>query len=206
EGIFHGFPGYRTFSHRERETVGSRVRGQMKRRRKFGGLQGIVRELCTIARRGRQVWRLVPWRHRLALGSALVVMSLASAANTAIPLCLGQLIDAVNPEANPGRSQAVLMRVAAIYLAIIGGAYIVREAMNVLRRYLVENTCTRIDKDMYVRVVAHLMKVDLTVLAQDHIGALYGRINRSVEGLVRFLRITFLEFVPALLTGGFALA
>ena len=59
---------------------------------------------------------------------------------------------------------------------------------------------------MYVRVVAHLMKVDLTVLAQDHVGALYGRINRSVEGLVRFLRLTFLEFVPALFTGSFALA
>ena len=73
--------------------------------------------------------------------------------------------------------------------------------MNVLRRFLVEKTCTRIDKDMYVRVVAHLMKVDLSVLAQDQVGALYGRINRSVEGLVRFLRLTFLEFVPALLTG-----
>jgi ATP-binding cassette, subfamily B, bacterial len=90
-------------------------------------------------------------------------------------------------------------------LAIIGAAYLIRESMNVLRRYLVENTCTRIDKDMYVRVVAHLMKVDLNVLAQDHVGALYGRINRSVEGLVRFLRVTFLEFVPALLTGSFAL-
>ncbi len=55
-------------------------------------------------------------------------------------------------------------------------------------------------------VVAHLMKVDLTVLAQDHVGALYGRINRSVEGLVRFVRLTFLEFAPALVTGGFALA
>ena len=90
---------------------------------------------------------------------------------------------------------------AATYLAVIAVAYLVRESMNVLRRFLVERTCTRIDKDMYVRVVAHLMKVDLTVLAQDHIGALYGRINRSVEGLVRFLRLTFLEFAPALLHG-----
>jgi ATP-binding cassette subfamily B protein len=141
----------------------------------------------------------------LALGGALLVMSLASAANTAIPLCLGWLIDAVNPEAHSGRTPDALLRTAAVYLAIIGGAYLVREAMNVLRRFLVEYTCTRIDKDMYVRVVAHLMKVDLTVLAQEHVGALYGRINRSVEGLVRFLRLTFLEFVPALLTGGFAL-
>ena len=31
----------------------------------------------------------------------------------------------------------------------------------VQRRFLVERTCTRIDRDMYVRVVAHLMKVEL---------------------------------------------
>jgi ATP-binding cassette subfamily B protein len=78
--------------------------------------------------------------------------------------------------------------------------------MNVLRRFLIERTCTRIDRDMYVRVVAHLMKVDLGVLAQDQVGALYGRITRSIEGLVRFLRVTFLEFVPAMFTGSFALA
>ena len=39
------------------------------------------------------------------------------------------------------------------YLALIAGAYLVRESMNVLRRFLVERTCTRIDKDMYVRII-----------------------------------------------------
>ena len=154
----------------------------------------------------RHVWRLVPWRQRLSLFGAIGVMSLASAANMAIALCLGQLVESVDPAEHPGSTAAALSAVAAYYLAIIAAAYLVRESMNVLRRFLVERTCTRIDKDMYVRVVAHLMKVDLTVLAQDHIGALYGRINRSVEGLVRFLRLTFLEFVPAIFTGSFALA
>jgi ATP-binding cassette subfamily B protein len=177
----------------------------MKRLTRTERLRSIGRELGTIVRRGRQVWRLVPWSHRLALAGALAVMSLSSAASTVIPLCLRQLIDDVDPATNPGRTAGALTGVAIFYLAIIAAAYLVRESMNVLRRFLVERTCTRIDKDMYVRVVAHLMKVDLTVLAQDHVGALYGRINRSVEGLVRFLRLTFLEFVPALLTGGFAL-
>ncbi|HZW29767.1 MAG TPA: ABC transporter ATP-binding protein [Isosphaeraceae bacterium] len=177
----------------------------MKRRRKLEGLRGIALEFCLIAQRGRQVWRLVSWRHRLALGGALLIMSLASVSNTAVAVGVGQLIDAANPKKHPDLSPQALMQVAARWLAFIGGVYLVREAMNVLRRYLVENTCTRIDKDTYVRVVAHLMKVDLTVLAQDRIGGLYGRINRSVEGLVRFLRIAFLDFVPALLTGGFAL-
>ena len=50
------------------------------------------------------------------------------------------------------------------------------------------------------------MKVDLSILAQDQVGALYGRITRSADGFVRFLRITFLDFVPALFTGVFALS
>ncbi len=116
------------------------------------------------------------------------------------------MVNAVNPATHPASTAAALGRVAGVYLIIIAAAYLVRECMNVLRRFLVERTCTRIDKDTYVRVVAHLMKVDLSVLAKDHVGAVYGRINRSVEGLVRFVRLTFLEFVPALLTGGFALA
>jgi ATP-binding cassette, subfamily B, bacterial len=180
--------------------------GPMNRPTKWERLRAIAQELGTIARRGRHVWRLVPWRQRLGLAGALAVMAMASAANTAVPVCLGRLVDAVDPAEHSGSTAAALARVAAFYLSLIAGAYLVRESMNVLRRFLVERTCTRIDKDMYIRVVAHLMKVDLTVLAQDHIGALYGRINRSVEGLVRFLRVTFLEFVPAIFTGSFALA
>ncbi len=109
------------------------------------------------------------------------------------------------PNVAPGLTRVSLTKVAAVYLAIIGTCYLVREFMNVLRRYLVEDTCTRVDKDVYVRVVSHLMKVELAMLARDQIGALYGRITRGVDGLVRFMRIGFLDSVPALLTGTFAL-
>ena len=132
-------------------------------------------------------------------------MGVASAANTAIPLSLGKLIDSVDPQRHQGLTQASLLRTAAFYLAIMGLAYLVREVGNVLRRYLVENVCTRIDRDMCVRLVAHLMKADLSVLAQQQVGALHGRIARSVEGVVRFFRISFLDFIPALISGSFAL-
>jgi ATP-binding cassette subfamily B protein len=169
------------------------------------GIRGIWRELRQIGMSGRQVWRLVPWRHRWALCGALLVMCLASAGNTAVYLLLGGLVDSVNPAKHPGLPPDALLRGAAVFLGLIGLAYLARESMNVLRRYLVENTCTRINKDMSVRLIAHLMKVDLSVLASDQVGALYGRLNRSAEGFVRFLRISFLDFVPALLTGAFAL-
>ena len=171
-----------------------------------GGVKGIWRELRQIRRSGKQVWRLVPWRHRLALGGALLIMCLASGGNTAVLIWLGQLVNSLDRARTQGLALSVAMQEAGFYLGLTGLAYLIRESMNVLRRYLVENTCTRINKDMKIRLLSHLMKVDLSIVAQDQVGSLYGRINRSADGFVRFLRISFLDFVPALLTGAFALS
>ena len=63
-----------------------------------GGLRGIWRELRQIGRRGRQVWQLVPWRHRWALGGALLIVCLASAGNTAVAVLMGELVESVDPK------------------------------------------------------------------------------------------------------------
>lgn len=167
---------------------------------------GFGHEFRLILRRARQTWRLVPARHKLALGGAAGVMALTSAAGTAIPLLLGRLVDRVKGGTEQGIGRDALYRVAALYLGLIAGAYLLRELLHVLRRYLVESTCTRVDRDMTVRLVAHLLKIDLCRLTHEKVGALHGRISRSVDGFVRFLRLSFLDLFPALLTGGFALA
>jgi ATP-binding cassette subfamily B protein len=168
----------------------------------------LTQELLLILRRGLQVWGLVPARHKLALGGAALLMALTSAANTAIPLLLGMLVDQLErmrEGTSAGHAADPFFRTALFYLGLVGGVYLSREAIHVLRRYLVENTCTRIDRDMTVRVVAHLLKVDLSTFTREKVGALHGRIFRSVDGFVRFLRMFFLDFFPAILTGVFAL-
>jgi ATP-binding cassette subfamily B protein len=162
-------------------------------------------ELRLIWQRSRQVWALLALRHKLALGGAAGVMALTSLNNTAVPLLLGSLVDAVRRGIEQGESPPELYRLALWFLGLIGLAYLLREGFNVLRRCLVENTCTRISRDMSVKVVSHLMKLDLAALAREKTGALQGRVVRSVDGLVRFLRVSFLDFFPALFTGGFAL-
>lgn len=162
-------------------------------------------EVVTTARRTRQAWGFVPLAQKVALLGAFAVMCGASAANTAIPVCLGRLVESANMEANRGLDREALTRIAAFYLAAIGAAYLVREALNVLRRYLAESACTRIDRDLYIRVVGHVMSVELSCLAHEQVGALHSRIARSVDGVVRYVRLSFLDFIPALITGGFAL-
>jgi ATP-binding cassette subfamily B protein len=167
--------------------------------------KGLGSEVRLIFRRLRQVWRLVPIRHKGALGAASGVMALVSLGNVLVAVLLGKLLDAAIAAARPGGDMTLLVHAAFWDLGLIAGIYLLREGLNVLRRYLVENTCTRINKDMSLRLVAHLMKVDLTTLGHDKVGALHGRIFRSVDGFVRFLRIGFLDFLPAVLTGLFAL-
>jgi ATP-binding cassette subfamily B protein len=166
---------------------------------------GIIAEVCLMLRRGREVWRLVPRRHKWALAGAAGVMACTSACSTALALFLGQLVDGVQRGTVEGHPRETLYHLAAWYLGLIGAAYLLREILNVLRRYMVTNTCTCINRDMSLQLMSHLMSVSLATLQREKVGTLHGRIFRSVDGLVRFLRLNFMEFIPALLTGLFAL-
>lgn len=173
-------------------------------------IKSFVKELVVILQRGREIWNLIPVRQRGTLILAILLMALAGASNTAIPLFLGKLIDAVqgNSEQNGISESAasVLATAAMMYLALIGLAYLLREAFGITRRYLIEDTCTRLERHLFVTLISHLLMADLATLSREKVGTLHGRVTRSVGGSLKFLRVGFLDFLPALLTGGFALA
>jgi ATP-binding cassette subfamily B protein len=159
---------------------------------------GFGTEVRLILQRGRQVWRLVSLWHKLGLAVAVIIMAGVSLSNIAIAVLLGRLVNTV-----AGASPYLA---AAKILGMMAAVYLLRETCNVARRYLVENICTRLHRNMSVRVVNHLLKIELTNFFKEKVGTLNSRIYRSVEGFVRFLRILFLDSIPALLTGLFALA
>ena len=158
-----------------------------------------------IWRHANEVWRLIPSSHKQALGAATFLMAFVSVCSTAFPLLLGELLDQVKSASDAGEAPAGMYRIAGRFLGLIAGVFLMREALQVARRFLVENTCTRIEKSMIVQLFAHLMKADLRTLRQDKIGALHGRVSRCVVEFVRFIRLAFLDFFPPLATGLFAL-
>jgi ATP-binding cassette subfamily B protein len=174
--------------------------------------ESIVDEMRVIAYRVGQMWKLIPSRQKLTLGIAGAIIFLGGAANTAIPLLLGKLVDTVAAMPIAARNVAGevplpdgFFRTAGWYMAAIGAAYLFREALQVGRRYIVEDTTTRLEKHLFVRVITQLLTADLANISQEKIGVLHGRMLRSVAGGVRFLRLGFLDFLPALLSGGLAL-
>jgi ATP-binding cassette subfamily B protein len=171
-------------------------------------LSWVRKEVRLIGRRGRTTWKLVPARHKWALAIAAILMGLTSTASTIIPLLLGRLVARLQGIAEAVRSGGPaesMLWVALTFLGFIGGIYLVRELIHVLRRFLVENTCTSINRDMTVRTLKHVLKADLQNFTHEKVGALHTRVCRSVDGFVRFLRLSFLDFFPVILTGLFAL-
>ena len=173
--------------------------------KKRGKKRGILAEVGLIVHRGRQVWKLVPRGHKITLGIAALLMAITSVGNTVVAVLLGRLVDRIKDGLEFQWTRETMYQAAGWTLGLLALIYLGREALHVLRRYLVENSCTRINRDMQVKLVSHLIKTDLSSLTQEKVGTLHGKIFRSVDGLVRFLRLMFLDFLPAILTGAAAL-
>ncbi|MDO8576155.1 MAG: ABC transporter ATP-binding protein [bacterium] len=113
---------------------------------------------------------------------------------------LGQFVDKIINVENPTFS------IAIPFLGLIIAAILVRESLTVLRKYLVENVATQTEKKQTVRTIDRLLKTDLDFITKNRIGALHGRIFRSIQGLVRLLKLGFLDFFPAFFAALTALA
>lgn len=165
---------------------------------------GIFAEMRTLGRRAKQVWPFVAIEDRLTLGAATVLMGITSAANTGVALLLGRLVDQIEIGTNQQFTARQMYWAAGWILCAIAGIYVAREALNVVRRYYVEKSVARLNRDMQLKAVGQVLRGDLTSLGAEKIGALHGKIFRSVDGLIRFVRLMFLDCLPALLTGLFA--
>lgn len=110
-------------------------------------------------------------------------MACASACGTAVPLLLGSFVDHVERAAADPGGHASFSRVGARYLVFIGCAFVLREALGVGRRYVVEFTCARMQRLLTRELVGHLLRVDLATLTRYKVGALDSRMSRSVEGV-----------------------
>src|SRR3954453_3933585 len=102
-------------------------------------------EARLILNYGARGWPPTPRRHKLALGGASLLMVAVSACNTAMPLLLGDLVEKVR-EAVDWDGVGFFPRAPGTYLILIPAPYVLRELLQVARRYLVEDTSTRIEK------------------------------------------------------------
>ncbi len=168
-------------------------------------LRGLGANLAETVGRVRRVLPIIARRHKVMLWLAMGIMLVGGALNTLIPVLFGSVVTRVADALKDGSGGAMVFAAAWPFLLLIGGGYLLRELLLVGQKCLVQGACTRIERDMTVVAVSHLIKINLATLAGEKVGAVQGKVARSVDGLVLFLNILYSELLPGFIAIAFAL-
>ncbi len=134
---------------------------------------------------------LLSSREKKSLAVATILILISGVLNNLPAVILGRLVDKI-----AGLSPIPFGLITPFLLLIIA-IILIKEGLNVIWKYLIENIATQVDKEQTVTVIDRLLKTDIGgFLQKQAIGAIHGRVFRSIQGLILILKLTFREFAP----------
>lgn len=161
----------------------------------------MFKEFKEIWRGFKRVNALLEKSEKKSLAIATFLMLLTGILTNVPAVILGSLVDKIVGVGKVDFSAAIP------FLVLIAIVVIVKEILTVARKYLVENTATITEKKQTVAVIEHLLKTDITDFINKYrIGSLHGKIFRSIQGLIRLIKLAFLDFFPAFFSALAAIA
>ncbi len=147
----------------------------------------------------RKIWKkiigLLPAKQRLRFLWILVILAVSAVLSQLTPLAVGYLTDHVLD------GQDVSFSAVLPVLLLILLVNVVNEVIKVVRRLIVEDTATQAEKTARQKAAASLLKAPLSYFRGHMTGNIHGRLNRSLEGTVRLIKLMFMDFAPAVTTG-----
>jgi len=150
------------------------------------------KELSEIIMGFRKTLRLMQRPEKVMLTLASFLMLITGILTNLPAVILGRLVDKFVG------SESIQFNLVIPFIGLIVVVILIREVLTVIRKYLVENIATQTEKKQTVNVIEHLLKTDIAVVNNQQIGSLHGKIFRSIQGLVRIIKLSFLDFFPVL--------
>lgn len=151
-------------------------------------IRGFKRSLFLISRSEKRF---------LLLASALM---LVAGILTNIPaVILGRLVDSMVGVDN------FQFELALPYINSIIAIIIFRELLTIIRKYIIENIATQTEKKQTVSVIKHLLKTDISSIQKQQVGSLHGRVFRSIQGLIKMIKLGFIDFLPVFFSAAAAI-
>ena len=158
------------------------------------------KEFGEILKGFKRTVQLMEKPEKAALVFASLLMLITGVLTNLPAVILGRLVDTLVG------TEHIDVSMATPFIALIIGIILVREALNVVRKYFVENVATQTEKKQTVNVIEHLLKTDIANINQQQIGSLHGRIFRSIQGMIKIIKLGFLDFFPVFFSALAAIA
>lgn len=115
----------------------------------------------------------------------LAILAVSAALSQLTPLTIGYLTDHVLA-AQSATFQSVLPILLVILLVNV-----VNEVIKVIRRLIVEDAATQAEKNARQRAALSLLMAPLSYFRNHMTGNIHGRLNRSLEGTVKLIKLLF---------------
>ena len=143
----------------------------------------------------KKLGKLLERRQRAGFVVILLILGISAVLSQITPLAVGYLTDQVLAEQT--------VRFAAIIPILLGilVVNVVNEVVKVIRRLIVEDTATQVEKIARQKAAQSLLMAPLSYFRQHMTGNIHGRLNRSLEGTVKLIKLVFMDFAPAVATG-----
>ena len=146
-------------------------------------------------RLAKKIYALLPKRQKSGFVLILLILGVSAVLSQLTPLAVGYLTDHVLAGESASFASVVPILVAILIINVVN------ELIKVARRLIVEDTATQAEKIARQRAALSLLMAPLSYFRAHMTGNIHGRLNRSLEGTVKLIKLMFMDFAPAVFTG-----
>ena len=146
-------------------------------------------------RLAKKIYALLPKRQKSGFVLILLILGVSAVLSQLTPLAVGYLTDHVLAGESASFASVVPILVAILIVNVVN------ELIMVARRLIVEDTATQAEKIARQRAALSLLLAPLSYFRSHMTGNIHGRLNRSLEGTVKLIKLMFMDFAPAVFTG-----
>ena len=161
----------------------------------------LAKELNEITKGFKKTISFLERKEKINLSISAILMIFAGLLTNLPAVIIGKFVDKIIELENPA------FTIAIPFLVIIIIVILLKEVLTIIRKYLVENVATQTEKKLTVNTIQHLLKTDiLEFINKYQVGTLHGKIFRSIQGLIKLIKLGFLDFFPTFFTALAAIA
>ncbi len=142
-----------------------------------------------------KILKMLTKRQKINFIWIFIIMIVSAILSQLLPLAIGVLTDDVLVQ------EHISFLSVFPFLLFILGITVINEIIKVIRRLLVEDTSTRFEKEARTKAISSILHAPLTYFKENMTGNIHGRLNRSLEGTTRLLKLMFMDFAPAIFNG-----
>ncbi len=143
----------------------------------------------------KRIYQMLNKRQKINFIIIIVIMIISALLSQLLPLSIGKLTDDVLNQENLSFVKIIP------FLLFILIVTVSNEVIKVIRRVIVEDTCTRCEKNARSDAVSALLHAPLIYFKENMTGNIHGKLNRSLEGTIKLLKLLFMDFAPAIFSG-----